>query len=78
MTQEGHRHFHDQLGEVKVRLLTMSAEAEAAVRTAVEALLERDAEKSRQVIAGDRVIDAMEVSIEEQCVNLLALQQPTA
>jgi phosphate transport system protein len=45
---------------------------------AVEALLGRDAEKARQVIAGDRIIDGMEVEIEEQCISLLALQQPMA
>jgi phosphate transport system protein len=78
MSQEGHRHFHDELSQVKVRLLTMSGEAEAAVQAAVEALLERDAEKARQVIGGDRVIDRMEVEVEEQCLNLLALQQPMA
>ena len=77
MTVE-HRHFHDELSHVKVRLLTMSGEAEAALGLAVEALLERDEAKAEQVIAGDHVIDTMEVEIEEQCINLLALQQPMA
>jgi phosphate transport system protein len=75
---ETHRHFHDELNQVKVRLLTMSGEAEAALGLAVEALLERDAEKAQRVIDGDRVIDMMEVEIEEQSINLLALQQPMA
>ena len=78
MTQDLHRHFHDELNQVKVRLLTMSGEAEAALGLAVEALLERDAEKARRVIAGDRIIDTMEMEVEELCVNLLALQQPMA
>ena len=78
MSFDAHRHFHDELSHVKVRLLTMSGEAEAALGRAVEALLERDGEKARRVIAGDRVIDSMEVEIEEQCINLLALQQPMA
>jgi phosphate transport system protein len=73
-----HRHFHDELSQVKVRLLTMSGEAEAALRLAVEALLERSLEKAAQVIAGDKVIDGMEVGIEEDCIDLLALQQPMA
>ncbi|MEP6745654.1 MAG: phosphate signaling complex protein PhoU, partial [Gemmatimonadota bacterium] len=30
------------------------------------------------VIHGDRAIDAMEMEIEEQCINLLALHQPMA
>jgi phosphate transport system protein len=78
MSGDAHRHFHDELSHVKVRLLTMSGEAEAALGLAVEALLGRDAEKARQVIAGDRIIDGMEVEIEEQCISLLALQQPMA
>jgi phosphate transport system protein len=78
MTSEGPRHFHEQLAQVKSRLLTMSGEAEAALALAVEALLERDTAKARAVIHGDHAIDALEVQIEEQVVNLLALQQPMA
>ena len=78
MSLDIHRHFHDELSHVKVRLLTMSGEAEAALGLAGEALLERDIEKAQRVITGDRVIDSMEVEIEEQCINLLALQQPMA
>lgn len=78
MSGDTHRHFHEQLSHVKVRLLTMSGEAEAALGLAVEALLERDVAKAARVIAGDRVIDSMEVEIEEQSINLLALQQPMA
>ncbi len=78
MSQDTQRHFHEELSHVKVRLLTMSGEAEAALGLAVEALLERDSEKATRVIKGDRMIDAMEVEIEEQCVSLLALQQPMA
>ena len=78
MSFDAHRHFHDELNDLKVRLLTMSGEAEAALSLAVEALLERDIEKAQRVIKGDRVIDSMEVEIEEQCIHLLALQQPMA
>ncbi len=78
MTAEGHRHFHEELSDVKVRLLAMSAEAESALGMAVEALLGRDLEKAHRVIAGDKVINTMEVELEEQCISLLALQQPMA
>jgi phosphate transport system protein len=78
MSAPAHRHFHDELNEMKVRLLTMSGEAETALRLAVEALLERDLEKAQQVIAGDKIINDMEVEIEEACIDLLALQQPMA
>jgi phosphate transport system protein len=78
MSEESHRHFHEELGHVKIRLLTMSGEAEAALGLAVEALLSRNGDKAHQVIAGDRAIDALETAIEEQCISLLALQQPMA
>lgn len=78
MSLDAHRHFHDELGHLKVRLLTMSGEAESALGLAVDALLERDVAKAAEVIAGDRAIDEMEMEIEEQAVNLLALQQPMA
>jgi phosphate transport system protein len=78
MSPQTHRHFHDELSQVKVRLLTMSGEAETALRLSVEALLERNPEKAKQVIAGDKVIDGMEVELEEVCIDLLALQQPMA
>jgi phosphate transport system protein len=78
MSEESHRHFHEELGHVKIRLLTMSGEAEAALGLAVDALLGRDGAKAQQVIAGDRAIDGLETEIEEQCISLLALQQPMA
>ena len=78
MSSDVRRHFHDDLSHVKVRLLTMSGEAEAALGLAVEALLGRDKAKAQEVITGDRRIDAMEMEIEETCINLLALHQPMA
>ena len=78
MSFDAHRHFHDELSDLKVRLLTMSGEAEAALGLAVDALLSRDAAKAAEVISNDRAIDAMHLEIEERCINLLALQQPMA
>jgi len=73
-----HRHFHDQLSELKAKLLTMSAEAQDALGKALDALLRRDAELAGQVIAGDRTIDGLELEIEELVVDLFATQQPMA
>ena len=73
-----HRHFHDELSELKVRLLTMSGEAQAALAAAVDALLSRDAAAARDVIAGDHRIDLMEIDVEEMVMRLLATQQPMA
>jgi len=76
--QPGFRHFHDQLDELKQRLLRMSERAESLVDVAVESLLTRDADKAQAVIAGDREVDQLEIEIEAMAVELLALQQPMA
>jgi len=73
-----HRHFHDELAELKAKLLTMSGEAQDALGHALDALLKRDGPLAAQVIAGDRTIDALELEIEETVVDLLATQQPMA
>ena len=76
--QPGFRHFHDQLDELKKRLLAMSERAESLVDLAVEALLTRDADKASAVVSGDREVDDLEIEIESMAVELLALQQPMA
>jgi phosphate transport system protein len=78
MTGAPHRHFHDELSQLKDRLLHMSGEVEAAVDRAVRALLEHDADAAEQIIAHDSAIDELEIEIENGVTNLLALQQPMA
>jgi phosphate transport system protein len=72
------RHFHEELADIRSRLLEMAAMAEELVRRAVEAVMERDLDEAESVIAADRELDAMEVELDEACINLLALHQPFA
>jgi phosphate transport system protein len=74
----GFRHFHEQLDELKGRLLSMSNRAEELIEHAVDALLRRDADKAEMVIAGDKEMNTLEVEVEQLAVSLLALQQPMA
>jgi phosphate transport system protein len=76
--ESGFRHFHDQLAVLKQHLLEMSEKAEALVDLAVESLLQRDQAKADAVIAGDRELDRLELIVEQEAVQLLALQQPMA
>jgi phosphate transport system protein len=76
--QSGVRHFHGELAKLKTRLLEMSSLAEDLVDRSVEALLERDLGKTESVILGDRELDAIEVEMDDACLQLLALQQPMA
>jgi phosphate transport system protein len=74
----GFRHFHDQIDELKARLLTMSTRAEAMIEQAVDALLHNDHGIAEMVVTSDAELNALEVEIEERAVALLALQQPMA
>ncbi|MEP6904736.1 MAG: phosphate signaling complex protein PhoU [Gemmatimonadales bacterium] len=74
----GQRHFHEELAQLKQRLLDMSGHAENLVDLSIKSLLERDRAIAEEVIAGDKVLNALEVEIEQRAVRLLALQQPMA
>ena len=76
--QSGFRHFHEQLSELKQRLLDMSEKAEVLVDLAVESLRERDAGKAEAVLAADHELDDLEVEVEQRAISMLALQQPMA
>lgn len=71
-------HFHQELRKLRLKVLEMGAHAQQAVETAVRALHRRDAEAARAVIAGDKVINALECEIDDLSFRLLALEQPVA
>ena len=71
-------HFQKQLEEVKDELLRMAGLVEETIDLATRALVRRDTEAAKRIIEGDARIDALENSIEDRCVTLLATQQPVA
>lgn len=73
-----HRHFDDELKELKSDLLKMGAYAEEAIFKSVEALKTRDGAMARDVIANDNAVDSLELAIDEKCVDLIARYQPMA
>ena len=74
----GFRHFHEQLGELRRKLLEMSGHAEQLVDQSITSLLDRDRALAESVIAGDKVLNSLEIEIEQLSISLLALQQPMA
>lgn len=70
--------FQDELEQLKARLLVMGGQAEEQVRSAVRALVEHDRDLAERVFMGDRVINALDLEIDERCFKLLALRQPVA
>jgi phosphate transport system protein len=72
------RHFHEELDGLKQTLLAMGALVEDQIRRVMRALVERDGALAQDVIERDRQVNAYDVEIDEKCVELLALHQPTA
>jgi phosphate transport system protein len=72
------RHFEQEMAALKQKLLTMASHAETALNNGIKALVERNDELAREVIADDSIIDHLEVEIDEMAIALLALQGPMA
>jgi len=72
------RHFDRDIDELKQLLLRMGAVVEDAIGLAIRALLERDTQVAESVIGADRMIDQMELDVDQHTVELIAKMQPTA
>jgi phosphate transport system protein len=72
------RHFDDELEHLKEKLLKMGGLVETMVERSVASLVDRDSEIAEATIASDAKVDGLEVEINEECIRLLALHQPTA
>jgi phosphate transport system protein len=67
-----------KLEKLNTELLSLGAMVEENVHMAVQALERRDADMATRVIDGDLDIDRIEVDLEEECLEILALHQPVA
>lgn len=72
------RHFDQELKELKKELLKMGAFAEEAIYKSIEALKDRDKALAVSVIDNDKVVDELELAIDEKCIDLIARYQPMA
>jgi phosphate transport system protein len=75
MVREG---LDKSLSDLQQELLRMGSMVEEAIHLAVESLAKQDLKLARQIIDGDDLIDDLSLKIEEDCIRLIALQQPIA
>jgi len=72
------RHFDEELKTLKEKILHMGAMVETQIANAIKALVERDSDLARETIEKDHRVNAMDVEIDENSVELIALHQPMA
>ena len=77
-TERPPRHFEEDLGQLKTRLLEMGGLAEERLRMAMTGLVDRDLGVLDKVLAGDADINQLHIEVDDRCFKLLALQQPMA
>jgi phosphate transport system protein len=70
--------FHTELKNLKSETLEMAHLGRYMLRTAIDALIRQDKELAASVVARKDEIHAMEIRLEEQCYQLIALNQPMA
>ena len=74
----GKTRFSRKFYVLQNKLMDLGELAAAAMENSVRAVLWRDAELARQVIAGDAAVNSLEEAIDQECINLIALFQPVA
>jgi len=70
--------FNDELVELRDNLIKMSEMVRNSLEKAIKALINKDNELAQQVIDNDEMVDRMELDIEEQCLQLIALKHPVS
>jgi phosphate transport system protein len=78
MADESRKNFHHKLGELKAGIVQLAAMVTEAIPRATQALLDMDLQQAQEIIDHDDVLDTLSLELEEQCLRLLALQQPMA
>src|ERR1700690_3619338 len=71
-------HFHQQLAELKDKLLAMAALSQQAVESAVDAWLQRDAGLCQYVRENETAINTAQREVDEMAYELLSREQPMA
>jgi phosphate transport system protein len=71
-------HYEKELQEIKNGLIYLGALTEKAIQKAMQSLSDRNADIAHDVVKGDEEIDKMDTDLEERCIKILALRQPTA
>ncbi len=72
------RQFNEELETLRSNVLEMGGLVEEQLRRALRALVKGDSDLGEQVVEDDFRVNRMEVSIDEECSQIIARRQPTA
>lgn len=72
------RHFEQELARVRQKLLEMGGRVEEMIGKASDSLTERLPGLCHEVLDADRLVDQMELEIDEACYTIMVRFQPAA
>lgn len=72
------REYEGELHKLRDSLLLMGAKVEEMIANSIKALLDRDSDLARRMMAFDREINRLEVDTDDLCLRILARRQPVA
>lgn len=78
LSQHISRRFNEDLEKIRGRVLAMGGFVEDQLAKAVTALVEGDSRLGESVVQDDFQVNAMEVTIDEECSRILATRAPAA
>jgi phosphate transport system protein len=70
--------FDRELAGIQDHILQMGSMLEHAIRRSIEALRNQDTDLARRIVADDQKVNDLRYVIEEDCMALIATQQPVA
>lgn len=70
--------FEEQIEQVQTDVTRLASIVNEMLAEAVRALVDQDEALAEKVIADDDIADELDLHIEQECMRLLALQQPMA
>jgi len=70
--------FNKELEDIRNKVLTMGGLVEQQIELAIEAFTTNNMEMAELVIKQDNQVDALEMAIDLECTQILALRQPAA
>jgi phosphate transport system protein len=78
MIEQSRTILNQELSELTANILRLTSMVDHALDTAMEALYSRDLELAQKVILDDEEINTLRFEIEQECLLVLATQQPFA
>ncbi len=78
MSDHTHKQFDAEMEEIRSGVLTMGGLVETQLTRAIDALKHPDIDLIASVASDERAINQMQVSIDQQCSQIIAKRQPAA